>query len=172
MFYPRWLVNLAKGPAVLRRKVASRGKAASPTARLFARSLAIRHLDAGSCNGCESELSLLGSPVYDLSRFGFSFTPSPRHADLLLITGVVTDAMVPLIRATYEAMPDPRLVVAAGACAIDGCVFRGAPGVVGNLQDIVPVDRWIPGCPPSPDDLLDGLLALVGRAAQPRGEAS
>ncbi len=170
MFYPRWIANLVKGPAVLRRRVASRGTKAMSPARLFARSLAIRHLDAGSCNGCESEIGLLGSPIYDLSRFGFSFTPSPRHADLLLVTGVVTDAMVPLIRATYDAMPGPKLVVAAGSCAIDGCVFRGAPGVVGDLAEIVPVDAWIPGCPPSPDNLLDALLSLVGRGAAGAGE--
>ena len=170
MFYARWIVNLAKGPSVLRSKVASRAVTAIGTRRLFARSLAIRHLDAGSCNGCESEIGLLASPVYDLSRFGFSFTPSPRHADLLLITGVVTEAMVPLIRATYDAIPNPKLVVAAGSCAADGCVFRGAPGVVGNLEDIVPVDAFIPGCPPSPDDILDGLLSLVGRGAAKAGE--
>ncbi len=171
MFYPRWIVNLTKGPAVLRRRAATRGAKAPMPARLFARSLAIRHLDAGSCNGCESEIGLMGSPVYDLSRFGFSFTPSPRHADVLLITGVVTEAMVPLIRTTYDAMPDPKLVVAVGDCAVDGCVFHGAPGVVGNLAEVVPVDRWIPGCPPTPDDLVDGLLALVGRGASAPGEA-
>ncbi len=170
MFYPRWITNLVKGPSVRRRKAASRGTRAAMPSRLFARSLAIRHLDAGSCNGCESEIGLLGSPVYDLSRFGFSFTPSPRHADLLLITGVVTQAMVPVIRATYDAMPGPKLVVAAGSCAIDGCVFRGAPGVVGSLADIVPVDAWIPGCPPAPDDLLHGLLSLVGRGARAAGD--
>lgn len=171
MFYPRWIANLAKSPSVLRRQATmqQRGKVAPP-ARLFARSLAIRHLDAGSCNGCESEIGLLASPVYDLSRFGFSFTPSPRHADLLLITGVVTEATVPMIRATYDAMPNPKLVVAAGQCSIDGCVFRGAPGVVGNLSEIVPVDAHIPGCPPSPDDLLDGLLSLLGRATLAAGD--
>ena len=172
MFYPRWLVNFGKGPATLPRRAPIRGQAASPPARLFARSLAIRHLDAGSCNGCESELSLLASPVYDISRFGFSFTPSPRHADVLLITGVVTEAMVPLIRATYDAMPHPKLVLAAGGCTIDGCVFRSAPGVVGDLGRIVPVDAWIPGCPPSPDDLLDGLLGLVGRGRSATGDVS
>ncbi len=171
MFYPRWIANLAKGPAVRRRKAGLRGaKSVAAPARLFRGSLAIRHLDAGSCNGCESELGLLGSPVYDLSRFGFSFTPSPRHADVLLITGAVTRAMAPLIRAAYDAMPGPKLVVAAGACAIDGCVFRGAPDVVGNLAEIVPVDHWIPGCPPSPDDLLDGLLSLVGRGLPAAGD--
>ncbi len=171
MFYPRWIANLAKGPSALRRRAAvQRGGAVSPKARLFARALAIRHLDAGSCNGCESEIALLGSPVYDLSRFGFSFTPSPRHADLLLITGVVTEAMAPVIRATYDAMPQPKLVVAAGGCAIDGCVFRGAPGVLADLAQIVPVDAYIPGCPPSPDELLDGLLSLVGRSAPAAGE--
>ncbi|MDA8346860.1 MAG: NADH-quinone oxidoreductase subunit NuoB [Thermaerobacter sp.] len=171
MFYPRWIVNFAKGPSVLRRNTApTQGRRIPPQARLFSHSLAIRHLDAGSCNGCESEISLLSSPVYDLSRFGFSFTPSPRHADLLLVTGVVTEAMVPMIRATYDAMPAPKLVVAAGTCAIDGCVFRGAPGVIGDLERIVPVDVRISGCPPTPDDLLDGLLAAVGRQAPAAGD--
>lgn len=164
MFYSRWLENLARGPAVLRKPK----RTARRSAGLFGRSLAIRHVDGGSCNGCESELSLLSSPVYDFSRFGFSLTPSPRHADLLLVTGVVTEAMAPVIRRAYDAMPGPKLVVAAGSCAVDGCVFRGAPGVLADLASIVPVDVRIPGCPPSPDELLDGLMEAVRDAKAER----
>lgn len=170
MFYKRWLVHYFQRPAVT--PFPGRADAAAPAHapqnvapdKLFGRSLTVRQLDGGSCNGCEAEIQLLASPVYDLSRFGFSLAPSPRHADLLLVTGVVTEAMVPVIQATYEAMPAPRLVVAVGACATeDGGVFRGMPGVVGRLDGVVPVAARIPGCPPSPNDLLAGLLAAVGR---------
>lgn len=168
MVYTRWLGNLVRRPAV-RVMPRESGRAAdivcTDKAPQFRRSLAIRHIDTGSCNGCESEIALLATPAYDFSRFGFSFTPSPRHADLLLVTGVVTEAMVPVLRATYDAMPEPKIVVAAGACAIDGCVFRGAPGVVGDLSKVLPVAAKVPGCPPSPDDLLQALLLVTGRQA-------
>ena len=132
----------------------------------FRQSLTLRQLDGGSCNGCEAEVQLLASPVYDLSRFGFALSPSPRHADLLLVTGVITEAMGPVIRSAFDAMPEPRLVVAVGACAVEaGGVFHGARGVVGRLDGVVPVAGRIPGCPPSPNDLLAGLLAVVGRPA-------
>jgi membrane-bound hydrogenase subunit mbhJ len=130
---------------------------------IFRRSLAVRHVDTGSCNGCESELTLLGSPAYDFSRFGFSFTPSPRHADALLVTGVVTEAMVPALQAAYDAMPAPKVVVAVGQCALDGHLFRGSPGVIGDLGRVLPVAARVPGCPPSPNDILATLLRLVGR---------
>lgn len=168
MLYTRWVRNLLRRPAVRtqpRQPMPGAGIEYAVTVRQFRRSLAIRHIDTGSCNGCESEISLLATPAYDFSRFGFSFTASPRHADLLLVTGVVTEAMVPVLRATYEAMPGPKLVVAAGACAIDGCVFRGAPGVVGDLSRILPVAATVPGCPPSPEDLLQALLLVTGRFA-------
>lgn len=129
----------------------------------MARSVAIRHVDAGSCNGCESEISLLSSAVYDLSRFGFSFTPSPRHADILLVTGVITQAMVPMLKETYEAMPAPKRVVAVGGCPMGGDVFAGAPGVIGDLSKVLPVDVWVPGCPPSPARILAALLEAAGR---------
>jgi Ni,Fe-hydrogenase III small subunit len=133
-------------------------------------SLAIRHLDAGSCNGCESEIAMLASCVYDLTRLGFIFTPSPRHADLLLITGVVTEPMVSVVRATYEAMPAPKRVVAVGGCALGDSVFARQPGVRGSLEGVVPVDARVPGCPPTPDAVLAGILGAVGRTLPaPRG---
>lgn len=134
--------------------------------RLFGRSLHIRHVDSGSCNACESEIKLLTSPYYDLHRLGVFFTPSPRHADLLLVTGPVTRMMEgPLLR-TYEAMPDPRLVVAVGACACGGGVFGPSAYVRGRLSDILPVDTFIPGCPPTPLALIYGLLLAVNRVRQ------
>lgn len=135
--------------------------------RLFARSLHIRHVDAGSCNGCESEIKLLTSPYYDIHRLGMFFTPSPRHADLLLVTGPVTRAMEAPLRRTWEAMPEPRLVAAVGACACGGGVF-GANGLtLGELARVLSVDVLIPGCPPSPLTLIHGLLVALDRA-EPR----
>jgi formate hydrogenlyase subunit 7 len=133
---------------------------------LFRRSLHIRHVDAGSCNGCESELQLLGSPQYDLHRLGLFFTPTPRHADALLVTGVVTRQMEQPLRDTYEAMPSPKLVVAAGVCAVGGGAFEGGFMVRGPLDRILPVDIYVPGCPPTPLALLHGLLLAVGRAEE------
>lgn len=127
----------------------------------FRRAVAIRHVDGGSSNGCESELSLLASPDYDLSRYGFSFAPSPKHADILVVTGVITRAMVPVIQSVYQQMTEPKRVVALGACAIDGWVFKEAPDVVGSLEGIVPVTVAVAGCPPTPGDILRGLLAAV-----------
>jgi Ni,Fe-hydrogenase III small subunit len=130
---------------------------------LFRRSLHVRHVDAGSCNGCESEIKLLTSPYYDIHRLGIFFTPSPRHADLLLVTGPITRAMEqPLLRA-YEAMPDPRLVVAVGACACSGGIFGPSPYARGGLAEVLPVDAYIPGCPPSPLTLIHGLLVALDR---------
>lgn len=125
------------------------------------RSAALRHLDAGSCNGCESELSLLTGPNYDFTRYGLSYTPSPKHADILLVTGVITQAMVPVIHEVWEQMPDPKRVVAIGECAISGGVFSEATNVLGSLAGIVPVTLEVDGCPPSPADILRGLLWAV-----------
>jgi formate hydrogenlyase subunit 7 len=134
--------------------------------RLFKRSLYIRHVDAGSCNGCESEIKQLTSPYYDIHRLGIFFTATPRHADLLLVTGPVTRGMEAPLRRTYEAMPDPRLVVGVGACACTGGIF-GASGLTrGGLAGVLPVDVLIPGCPPTPLALIHGLLLAVGRAEQ------
>jgi Ni,Fe-hydrogenase III small subunit len=129
----------------------------------FGRSLAIRQVDAGSCNGCELEIGGLTGPHYDLERFGLSFVASPRHADCLLVTGPVTRNMAQALRHTYDATPDPKLVIAAGDCAGDGGIFRGSYAVVGGVGAIVPVDAAISGCPPSPAALLAGLLDALGR---------
>jgi Ni,Fe-hydrogenase III small subunit len=129
--------------------------------RLFGRSLHIRQVDAGSCNGCELEISNLVAPQYDLERFGVHFVASPRHADCLLVTGPVTRNMAEPLRRTWEATPAPKLVIAAGDCAGDGGIFRGSYAVVGGVDAIVPVDVRIAGCPPSPRALLDGVLGLM-----------
>jgi formate hydrogenlyase subunit 7 len=134
--------------------------------RLFRRSLHIRHVDAGSCNACESEIRLLTSPYYDMHRLGIFFTTSPRHADLLLVTGPITRAMADPLKRTFEAMPDPRLVVAAGACACSGGIFPRSEFTLGGLAEVLPVDVFIPGCPPSPLSLIHGLLVALGRAEQ------
>jgi formate hydrogenlyase subunit 7 len=134
--------------------------------RLFGRSLHIRHVDAGSCNACESEIKLLTNPYYDIQRLGIFFTPSPRHADLLLVTGTVTRAMEDPLRQTYDAMPDPRLVVAVGACACSGGIFGPSAYSRGGVGEVLPVDVFIPGCPPSPLTLMHGLLLALGRIEQ------
>jgi Ni,Fe-hydrogenase III small subunit/ferredoxin len=139
--------------------------------RIFRRSLHIRHVDAGSCNGCESELQMLSSPYYDLARLGLFFTPTPRHADALLVTGVVTRQMERALLDTYEAMPAPKLVVAAGMCAVGGGCFSGTFMTHGPLDRLLPVDVYIAGCPPTPLALLHGLLLAVGNA-QERYEAT
>ena len=125
------------------------------------RSLAIREVDAGSCNGCELEIHALSNAFYDIERFGLHFVASPRHADVLLVTGPVTKNMRQALERTYNATPDPKWVVAVGGCAIDGGIFRGSYACVGGVSETVPVDLPIKGCPPSPTDLLKGLLALL-----------
>jgi Ni,Fe-hydrogenase III small subunit len=127
------------------------------------RSLSIREVDAGSCNGCELEIHALNNAFYDLERFGLRFVASPRHADVLLVTGPVTKNMREALMRTYNATPDPKWVVAIGACAADGGIFAGSYAVVGGVKDVIPVDLHIRGCPPSPRDLLKGLLALLER---------
>ena len=131
--------------------------------RLFGRSLHIRQVDAGSCNGCELEISGLTGPHYDLERFGLHFVASPRHADCLLVTGPVTRNMAEALKRTWDATPDPKIVIAAGDCARDGGIFGGSYAVVGGVSAVIPVDAVIPGCPPSPRALLAGLLAAIGR---------
>lgn len=135
-------------------------------ARLLGRALAIREVDAGSCNGCEIEIHGLASPVYDMERFGMHFVASPRHADVLLVTGPVTRNMEIPLRRTYEATPEPRLVVAVGDCAKTCGVFAGSYAVVGPVERIIPVDVSITGCPPEPADILRGILAAVDRLAE------
>ena len=129
--------------------------------RRLGRSLSIREVDAGSCNGCELEIHALGNAFYDLERFGIRFVASPRHADVLLVTGPVTRNMQEALARTYQATPDPKWVVAVGDCALDGGLFAGSYAVRGGVAKVVPVDLHIPGCPPSPMRLLEGLLALL-----------
>jgi Ni,Fe-hydrogenase III small subunit len=125
------------------------------------RSLAIRQVDAGSCNGCELEINALNNAYYDLERFGIRFVASPRHADVLLVTGPVTHNMREALERTYEATPAPKWVVAVGGCARNGGCFAGSYAVAGGVSAVVPVDLHIPGCPPRPIDILRGLLALL-----------
>ena len=129
--------------------------------RRLGHSLSIRQVDAGSCNGCELEIHALNNAFYDLERFGLRFVASPRHADVLLITGPVTRNMREALERTYRATPDPKWVVAVGDCAVTGGVFAGSYACVGEVAQVVPVDLHIPGCPPSPRALLEGLLALL-----------
>jgi Ni,Fe-hydrogenase III small subunit len=133
------------------------------TKRLLGRALAIREVDAGSCNGCEIEISGLTSPVYDLERFGMHFVASPRHADMLLVTGPVTRNMEVPLRKTYEATPDPKLVVAVGDCARTCGVFKNSYAVAGSVDSVVPVDVFVAGCPPEPADILRGILTALDR---------
>ena len=133
------------------------------TRRLFGRSLRLRQVSAGGCNGCEVEVAALQNVVFDFQRFGIQFVASPRHADGLLVTGPVTRNMELALRKTYAAVPAPKIVIAAGACAISGGPFAGHPEVLGGASSSVPVDLYIAGCPPHPLTLLDGLLRLLGR---------
>ncbi len=134
--------------------------------RRLGRSLAIRQVDAGSCNGCELEIHALNNAFYDLERFGLRFVASPRHADVLLVTGPVTKNMREALERTYRATPDPKWVVAVGDCARDGGVFSGSYAVIGGVAQVVPVDLHIGGCPPTPNQLLQGLLALLEASAK------
>ena len=133
------------------------------TRRVLGRALAIREVDAGSCNGCEIEITGLTSPVYDAERFGIHFVASPRHADLLLVTGPVTRNMEIPLRKTYEATPDPKLVVAVGDCARTCGVFRGSYAIIGSVDTVIPVDVFVAGCPPEPGDILRGILTALDR---------
>ena len=129
--------------------------------RRFGRSLAIREVDAGSCNGCELEIHALNNAFYDIERFGLHFVASPRHADVLLVTGPVTKNMREALECTYRATPNPKWVVAVGDCAADGGMFAGSYACIGGVSAVLPVDLHIRGCPPRPIDLIRGLLALV-----------
>ena len=140
----------------------------SARARL-GRSLSIRHVDAGSCNGCELEIHALSNAFYDLERFGLRFVASPRHADVLMVTGPVTKNMRQALLRTYDATPDPKWVVAIGTCAADGGVFAGSYAVAGCIKDVVPVDLHIRGCPPSPTEILKGLISLLESGSSKAG---
>ena len=131
--------------------------------RRLGRSLSIREVDAGSCNGCELEIHALQNAFYDLERFGLRFVASPRHADVLLVTGPVTKNMREALERTYNATPDPKWVVAVGDCAADGGIFAGSYAVAGGVSKVVPVDLHIRGCPPPPTEILKGLIALLSK---------
>jgi Ni,Fe-hydrogenase III small subunit len=149
-------------PAADDSALAELARALEQTARKrLGRSLAIRHVDAGSCNGCELEIHALNNAYYDLERFGIRFVASPRHADVLLVTGPVTHNMRQALERTYAATPAPKWVVAVGGCARDGGCFAGSYAVGGGVSAVVPVDLHLPGCPPRPIEILKGLLALL-----------
>ncbi|RJF67428.1 NADH-quinone oxidoreductase subunit B family protein [Rhodopseudomonas palustris] len=134
--------------------------------RRLGRSLSIREVDAGSCNGCELEIHALNNAYYDIERFGLRFVASPRHADVLLVTGPVTHNMRDALKLTYDATPGPKWVVACGDCARDGGCFAGSYAVAGGVSSVLPVDLHIPGCPPKPLQILRGLLALIDSVAE------
>src|SRR5258705_7561318 len=141
---------------------------------VLGRALCIRHIDAGSCNGCELEIHALNNPLYNLEGLGIRFVASPRHADLLLVTGPVSKHMEVALRRTYEATPDPKLVVAIGDCGCTGGVFGESYASRGRISNVIPVDVAVPGCPPSPTRILQGILTALARAAPPnpsRGQA-
>ena len=162
------LRNLVRGPHTEAAPAADEAALAELAARVneisrakLGRTLSIREVDAGSCNGCELEIHALNNVLYDLERFGLRFVASPRHADVLLVTGPVTQNMREALERTHRATPDPKWVVAVGDCARNGGVFAGSPACVGGVSAVLDVDLHIPGCPPSPMALLKGLLALV-----------
>jgi Ni,Fe-hydrogenase III small subunit len=165
------LTALLKGPAVTpapephSRALLELAKALGERARRkLGRSLAIREVDAGSCNGCELEIHALNNPIYDVERFGLKFVASPRHADVLLVTGPVTWNMREALERTHAATPDPKWVVAAGDCACNCGVFAGSYACAGPVSAVIPVDLHIPGCPPQPIELLKGLMGLIDAA--------
>jgi len=141
-------------------------KAREAIQKILGRSLAIREVDAGSCNGCELEIVALNNPVHDIERFGIQFVASPRHADMLLVTGPVTRNMELALLKTHQAMADPKVVVAVGACGISGGIFGENYASLGSVDKVLPVDVYIPGCPPRPQALLHGILLAVGRLAE------
>jgi Ni,Fe-hydrogenase III small subunit len=157
-------------PAADEAALAELAQSAKRTARArLGRSLSIRHVDAGSCNGCELEIHALNNAFYDLERLGLRFVASPRHADVLMVTGPVTKNMRQALLRTYDAMPDPKWVVAIGICAADCGVFAGSYAIAGSIEDVVPVDLHIRGCPPSPTQILRGLISLLAHAgSKPR----
>jgi len=134
--------------------------------KIFGRSLRIRQVDAGSCNACEWECTALTNPIYDIQRFGIDFAASPRHADVLLVTGPVARQMELALKKTYLATPEPRLVIACGDCAIDGGIYKGSYAVTNGVANVIPVDCYISGCPPTPMEIIRGLMQLLNKLTQ------
>jgi Ni,Fe-hydrogenase III small subunit len=168
MVWRRFIANLRYGPVTLAPAPVDEAETHRLAERLHAaaqvrlgRSLAIRHIDSGSCNGCELEMQMLNGIVYDLERFGLRFVASPRHADVLMVTGPVTRNMQDALLRTWNATPDPKWVVAVGDCAVDGGVFKGSYAITGGIDSAVPVDLLVRGCPPTPAQMLEGLRSLV-----------
>lgn len=137
---------------------------------VFGRSLAIREADAGSCNGCEVEVNSLTNAIHDIERFGLHIVASPRHADMLLVTGPVTRNMELPLRQTYNATPGPKMVVAMGSCAISGGIYRGSYAVLDGVDKVLPVDVYIPGCPPRPQAIIQGILVALGKMEERKGQ--
>lgn len=163
----RELREVHRGSSSVETVVESVGrKAREKIQKLLKRSLAIREVDAGSCNGCELEIVALNNPIYDIERFGIQFVASPRHADMLLVTGPVTRNMELALLKTYRAMPEPKVVVAVGVCGISGGIFGANYASLGGVDKVLPVDVYIPGCPPRPQALLHGILLAVGRLGE------
>ena len=162
-----WAFGVRERSDLLLNGAAREEARSTPASRAgFGRSLHVRHVDAGSCNGCESELQALNNPFYNLHRFGVFFTPSPRFADLLLVTGPVTYAMREPLRHAYEAMPEPRWVMAVGACAVSGVIAGGGYACGNGLEGVLPVDLYLPGCPPNPAAIIEALLMFLDRVPQ------
>ncbi|OPY27414.1 MAG: putative membrane-bound hydrogenase subunit mbhJ [Methanomassiliicoccales archaeon PtaU1.Bin030] len=139
---------------------------------VFGRSLAIREVDAGSCNGCEVEVNSLTNAIHDIERFGLHIVASPRHADMLLVTGPVTRNMEIPLRQTYNATPGPKMVVAMGSCAISGGIYRGSYAVLDGVDKVLPVDVYVPGCPPRPQAIIQGILVALGKMEERKGQRS
>jgi len=161
----RWALD---GAAEILDDEPAMSEAAAAIRALLGRALNIRQVDAGSCNGCEAEIVALNNPYYDLERFGIHFVASPKHADMLLVTGPVTRNMAEAVKNTYEATPAPKLVVAVGTCGCSGGIFAASHAVVGGVDAVIPVDAYIPGCPPTPAMLLTGILRTLRKNG--RGE--
>lgn len=160
----QWDLNGGKEIAVDEPKL---GKLALEIRGILGRALNVRQLDAGSCNGCEAEIAALTNPYYDLERCGIHFVASPKHADMLLVTGPVTRNMAEAVKLTYEATPSPKLVVAVGACGINGGIFAGSYATVGGVDSLIPVDGYIPGCPPTPAMILSGIVRVLRKNGRP-----
>ncbi|MGH6672012.1 MAG: NADH-quinone oxidoreductase subunit NuoB [Xanthobacteraceae bacterium] len=161
-----WAFGVRRREDLIRNDTPMAAEPALESTRGFRRSLHIRHVDSGSCNGCESEIQALNNPFYNLHRLGIFFTASPRFADLLLVTGPVTHAMHEPLRRTYEAMAEPRWVMAVGTCAVSGGVAGGGYACRHGLEGVLPVDVYLPGCPPNPAAIMQALLMFLNRAPQ------